>query len=139
MKARRKKQGKQKGKEFMDAVYEGYVRHVALRKWREVEAMLAEGLPAPEALKETGQFPERGRYRAIWEEAWRQRLRQVEPGPELLGLIEAAVSEAFEREVEERQRAGDRPLDEHPDFKRFVDGAFEQLFAEEAGTLEEID
>lgn len=139
MTERKKKRGKQKGKEFMDAVYAGYARYVALEKWREVEGMLEGGVPRELALAEAGRFPRRGEYRAIWEEAWRSHLDRAEPGVHLLGVIEAAVAEALERETEERKRRGDGPLDEHPHFRRFVDGALEQLFAEEAGTLEELE
>lgn len=135
----RKKRGKKKGKEFMDAVYEAYVRYVALTKWRDLEGMTAAGIAPMAALAQAGQFPERGRYRAIWEEVWQSRLGEAQPGPALLGLIETALSAALEREMEDRKRTRDRPVDEDPEFKGFVDRALDQLFAEEAGTLEEID
>ncbi|MFQ5898174.1 MAG: hypothetical protein ACE5JN_08000 [Candidatus Methylomirabilia bacterium] len=140
MRERRKKQpSKRKSKGFVDAVYDGYIRHVALSKWREVQGMLAAGTPAQVVLREVGQFPERGCYRAIWEECWQAHLRGREEASPLVGAIEALVRDALEREREERKRTGDRPLDEEADFKGFVDGAFEQLFAEEAGSLEEFD
>lgn len=139
MTERKKKRGKQKGKEFMDAVYAGYARYVTLARWRDVEGMVAAGTPRDLALSEAGRFPERGRYQAIWEEVWRGHIGRAGSDAELVGTIEAAVTEALERENEERKRTGDRPLDEHPDFRSFVDAAFQRLFAEEAGTLEEIE
>lgn len=140
MSERRKgKRGKKKGKEFMDAVYDAYVRYAALRKWQDVEGILATGTPAEAALKEAGHFPERGPYRAIWEDCWQSHVSGAEQESPMLGAIEAAVGDAVERETEERKRIGDRPLAEDPDFKRFVDSALDQLFAEEAGTLEELD
>ncbi|MFQ5830284.1 MAG: hypothetical protein ACE5JD_14170 [Candidatus Methylomirabilia bacterium] len=136
---RKQKGGKRKGKGFVDVVHDGFIRYTALRKWREVEGMIAAGTSTEVVLQEAGRFPERGRYRAIWEECWEAHVRREAQRSPLVGAIEAAVGEAVERETEERKRNGDRALDEGPDFKEFIDGAFERLFAEEAETLEELD
>ncbi|MBI4561439.1 MAG: hypothetical protein HY724_05290, partial [Candidatus Rokubacteria bacterium] len=68
MEERRKKKGERKrdraeGKEFMDAAREGFVRYVALEKWREIEDMRETlGFDWARAAKEAGQFPGRGPY-----------------------------------------------------------------------------
>lgn len=145
MEERRKKKGERKrdraeGKEFMDAAREAFVRYVALEKWREIEDMRETlGFDWARAAKEAGQFPGRGRYQALWVLRWEEQVLPdvagTDPG-QLFAALEAAIAAAVHDEVGERKSRGDRPLDEDPEYKAFLDLALERLFREQAGELE---
>jgi hypothetical protein len=72
----------------------------------------------------------------IWERRWKD---QVLPAAEVadraafFAVIEAAMRAALAEEQAARLDAGDRPLDEDPEYKRFVDAGLERLLSESAG------
>jgi hypothetical protein len=144
MEARRRKRGKQgrrKSKEFMDAALDAYMRHLALEKWRQViDLQDTLGVDPVEAVREAGRFPEWGPYRSIWERWWQTQVVDVAgalPAP-LLGCIEAAVQGALREEIEARRQQGDARLEDTLAYKAFLDHALDRLFAEEAGSIEEL-
>lgn len=141
---RKKKQGRSKAKEFLDAAFEAFARHCALEKWRETEDMRETlGFDAPRAVEEACTFLERGPYRHIWRRHWRAVVAPVAAtkgwGGDLFAAMEEAVAAAFREEIEERRRGGDRPIEEDPEYKAFLDCAMNQLFREAAGELERPD
>ena len=135
------KHGRSKAKEFMDAAPEAFVRDLALDRWRDYEALRETLGDARQALAEAGLFPGRGPYRPLWERIWREQV--VAPMPpldaRLFGVIEAAVSAALAEELTARQARGDRPLDEDPEYKAFIDRALGNLFIEAAGEIERFE
>ncbi|GIX46342.1 MAG: hypothetical protein KatS3mg131_0553 [Candidatus Tectimicrobiota bacterium] len=135
----RGKQGKRQGKEFMDAALDAYIRHLALEKWREVTDLQEALGPEPlQALRAAGDFAPRGPYRAIWERWWQAQVVEGEASAPLLGRIEAAVRGALHEERQARRQCGDVALEDTRDYKAFLDQALGQLFAEEAGAIEEL-
>lgn len=141
---RKKKRGRRRdraeGKEFMDAAREAFVRYVALDKWREIEDMRDTlGFDWSRAAAEAGQFPGRGPYHPLWVRRWREQVLPHATGTDrgrLFAAIEEAIAGAVEDEEGARRSRGDRPLDEDPEYKTFLDGALEKLFRETAGELE---
>lgn len=133
--------GRRKGKEFMDAALDAYVRHLALQKWREVtdrQETLGEG--ALQAVQAAGNFAGCGLYQEIWERWWDAEVVAVKGAPEtsLFGCIEAAIQGALTEEIDTRRERGDVPLEDGLAYKTFVDHALDRLFEEEAGSLEEL-
>ena len=138
---RRRGKGRRQGKEFMDAALDAYIRHLALQKWREVTDLQdTTELPIESAIRDCGDFSERGPYRDIWQRWW--RTAAVSPGSDpktsLFGGIEAAIQGALHEEVEARQHVGDVPIEDGLAYKAFIDHALDHLFEEEAGSLEEL-
>lgn len=131
--------GRRKSKEFMDAAKDAYVRHLALEKWREINDLQeSSGMSAKEAIREAGDFPERGWYRSIWNRRWESRvIPSLSPGA-LFEHIETMVREALDEEAEMRKGRGDLQIEDTPSYKRFIDHALERLFSEAAGTIEEL-
>jgi hypothetical protein len=121
----------------MDVVRDGFVRATALDRWRDIEGVresLACTLAA--AAAECGAFPARGHYRALWERRWADEVlpaAAADDVPALFAAIEAAVRAALAEEQAARAAQGDRPLDEDPEYKRFVDAGLERLLSESAG------
>ncbi|MGQ4809272.1 hypothetical protein NKDENANG_02687 [Candidatus Entotheonellaceae bacterium PAL068K] len=144
MQGRRRKRdtgGRRKSKEFMDAALDAYIRHLALEKWREVTDLQATlGMQMSQAVCEAGTFLERGAYRDIWERCWqRQVLTQVGLATgSIFGGIEAAVQQAVQEEIEARRGAGDVTVEDTRSYQTFVIRALDQLFEEEAGSIEEL-
>ena len=115
----------------MDTVRAAFIRWSALEKWRELDDLRATlGMSLEQALDEAGRFSNRGRYAPIWTERWKAEIRPegvgVGPG-EIYAAIEKAVAAALEDEESERKARGDRPLDEDPEYKAFVDRELETL------------
>jgi hypothetical protein len=124
----------------MDVVRDGFVRATALDRWRDIEGV-RESLACTlaQAAAECADFPTRRTYRGLWEARWRDEVlpaARAEDPATLYAAIEAAVRAALADEVAARQRAGDRPLDEDPEYKRFVDTGLERLLAESAAARE---
>jgi hypothetical protein len=123
---RKKRKGTLEASSFMDTVRDAFIRWVALEKWREVDDLRA-------TLGEAGHFLSRGRYRQIWVARWKADLRSeisgADPGS-LFAAIEKTVTAALAEEEAERKASGDRPLDEDPEYKGFVDTALERLLRE---------
>ncbi|ETW96556.1 MAG: hypothetical protein ETSY2_46180 [Candidatus Entotheonella gemina] len=133
--------GRRTGKGFMDAALDAYVRHLALEKWREVlDRQEALGESLPEAAQASGHFAGCGPYQDIWERWWRDEVVAVQETPDtsLFGCIEAAVQGALKEEIGTRKERGDAPLEDGLAYKMFIDRAMGRLFAEEAGSLEEL-
>ncbi|ETW97784.1 MAG: hypothetical protein ETSY1_21335 [Candidatus Entotheonella factor] len=133
--------GRRTGKGFMDAALDAYVRHLALEKWREVldrQEALEESLH--EAVQASGHFAGCGPYQDIWERWWQDEVVAVQEieGTSLFGCIEVAIQGALKEEIGTRQERGDAPLEDGLAYKMFIDRAMNRLFAEEAGSLEEL-
>jgi hypothetical protein len=141
-KKRRKRRGERvTGNAFMDTVRAAFVRWMALEKWREVEDLRATlGLDLEQAISEAGQFPGRGRYQPLWVTQWKAEVRPAATGEDSGGMfaaIERAVTAAAREEEAQRNLQGDRPLEEDPEYKAFVDRALERLLREgDLGTSE---
>lgn len=138
-KKRRRRRGRVQDSSFMDTVRPAFIRWLALEKWREIEDLRTTlGFDLAQALDEAGNFPNRGRYQRLWLARWKAEVRPevtgMDPGS-VFGAIEKAVAAAVEEEEAERKSRGDRPLDEDPEYKAFVDGALERLLGEGGGIL----
>ena len=137
---KRRRDGTPKSKEFMDAAREAFVRYVALEKWREIEDMRETlGFDWTRAAQEAGQFLGRGQYQPLWIRRWEEQVMPQAEGNDagqLFAAIETAIAAALRDEEEERRIHADRPLDEDPEYKAFIDAALENLFREQAGELE---
>jgi len=139
---RGKKGGRRKGKEFMDAALDGYIRDQALNKWREVDGLVAGAENhAGQALRESGDFLERGPYRDIWRRNGQEQIRGVrEPsGGTLFAMIEEAVRGAVLEEREARVRSEAPLLEDSPSYKEFIARIMELLLGEASGDIEELD
>ena len=132
---RRKRRGRARtsaeGTAFMDVAREAFVRATALDKWREVEDLrAAAGLDLRRAVEEAGRFPGRGPYASLWERRWAAEVAPPaapdDPG-ERFAAIERAVGAAVDDEREARRARRDRPFEEDPEYRRFLDDAFERL------------
>ncbi|MGH7399299.1 MAG: hypothetical protein ACRELW_17375 [Candidatus Rokuibacteriota bacterium] len=140
---RRKKRGKVKGKEFLDVAREAFVRHLALDKYREMEDMKATlDFDDAGAAEDACTFLERGPYRMIWRRHWQAIVVPAaaqSSGAALLPAVEQALSAALAEEEQARQAQGDRPLDEEPEYKRFIDRSMDRLHHEACGEIERLD
>jgi len=91
------------------------------------------------AAQEAGQFLGRGQYQLLWVRRWQEQVvsqaTEMDAG-RLFVAIETTIAAALRDEEEERRIRGDRPLDEDPEYKGFIDSALENLFKEQAGELE---
>jgi len=140
---RRPKRERVEGQSFMDVVREAFVRYVALEKWREVQDLRETlGLDAVGAAREAGTFLGRGPYGALWARRWEElvlpQAAATDPG-RLFAAVEGAVASALRDEEAERKLRGDRPLDEDPEYKAFVDAGLGRFLGEAAGGLEPIE
>ena len=137
-----RKRGRGRQAHFMDAALDGYIRDVALHRWREFEDLdEAFDHDTERALEEAGAFPQAGPYRGLWVDAWR---KHVWPGPEdrtvhLYGRMELAVREALLQERDERAARGDVAIEDTPGYKEFVARAMGRLLEEASGEIEELD
>ena len=140
---RGKKKGKRrKGKEFMDAVLDGYIRDQALHKWREVDGLVqGAGVGWGQALRDAAEFPEKGPYQDIWRQWWGREMPAGETPADdtVFASIEAAVRGAVLDEREERKRRADPLLEDSAQYKAFVSRAMENLLGEASGEIEEWD
>ena len=138
-----KKKGKRrKEKEFMDAVLDAYIRDQALHKWREVDGLVQGAqVERGQALRDAGEFPEKGPYQDLWRQWWGREVLAGEVPAEdtLFASIEAAVRGAVLDEREERKRRADPSLEDSAQYKAFVSGAMEKLLGEASGEIEEWD
>jgi hypothetical protein len=137
----KKKRGRRKGKEFMDAVHEAYLRHLVEEIWADLEGVLKTGTTGgSQEVKWITEFEERGPYKEIWQRAWRtyvpQPLESQPAGAIVLG-IEEAVEAASREEEAERQRRGDKSFFDEEQYHTFVSEALEKLFKEEHGSIED--
>jgi hypothetical protein len=142
-KKKKRKRGERRvgGDAFMDTVRAAFVRWMALEKWREVEDLRSTvGLDLAQAIREAGEFLGRGRYQALWVARWQREipleLADSDSG-KVFAAIERAVAAAVQDEEAERKLHGDRPIEEDPEYKAFVDRALERLLREgDLGTNE---
>jgi hypothetical protein len=138
MEPRKRKRGRRRerveGNAFMDTVRAAFIRWLALEKWREVEDLRATlGLDLGQAVKEAAHFPNRGRYQLLWVSRWKLEVCPDAAGKDsgsMFAAIERAVTTAVQEEEAERKSQGDRPLEEDPEYKAFVDRALERLLRE---------
>jgi|SoiMethySBSTD1v2_1073268.scaffolds.fasta_scaffold73225_3 hypothetical protein len=119
------------GNAFMDTVRAAFIRWMALEKWREVEDLRATlGFDLGQAVNEAAQFPSRGRYQLLWVSRWKldvcRDAAAQDPGS-LFAAIERAVGTAVQEEEAERKLQSDRPIEEDPEYKAFVDRNLERL------------
>lgn len=139
----RRPRGKVKGKEFLDAAREAFIRHLALEKYREMEDLKDTlGFDPVRAAEEACTFLERGPYRGIWRGHWRALVlpaAAATPGAELLPAMERALAAALDEEVTARAARGDRPIDEEPEYKGFIDANMERLHRDACGEIEQLD
>lgn len=135
-------EGRRRGRSAaLDETQAAFVRHVALERWRDWEA-LAETLGDPRrALAEAGVFLERGAYRAPWQRLWRERVVDAAPPLDaaLFAVIEDAVAAALAQEVAERRDRGDRPVEEDPEYRAFTDRVVARLLREAGAAIEPIE
>ncbi len=141
----KKKRGRRKGKEFMDAVHEAYLRYLVEEIWADLEGVLKTGKTGEALLHEAQwimEFEERGPYKEIWQRAWRsyvpRPLESQSTWAIVLGIGEA-VEVAAQQEEAERQRRGDKSFFDEGEYHSFVSDALGKLFREEHGSLEEAD
>jgi hypothetical protein len=124
----------------MDVTRQAFVRHLALDKWREIEDMRETlGFDWARAAEEACQFLSRGTYAPLWVRKWQSDVLPATPAGDpgkIFAAIERALAGALRAEEEERRNRGDRPLDEDPEFKAFVDQGVEKLLRQQAGELE---
>jgi len=128
----RKRRGERvTGNAFMDTVRPAFIRWLALEKWREVEDLRATlGFDLKQALEEAGRFPARGPHEPLWAAQWRREVCSELSGQDsgsVFAAIERAVTAALEQEEAQRRLVGDRPLEEDPEYKSFVDRNLERL------------
>ena len=124
----------------MDAAREAFVRYLALEKWREMDDMRETlGFDWARAARESARFFNRGPYQPLWTRRWEEQVLPETAGKDpgkLFAAIEESLAAALRDEEEERRARGDRPLDEDPEYKSFLDASLERLFREQAGELE---
>ncbi len=139
----KKKRGRRKGKEFMDAVHEAYLRHLLEEIWADLERVLKTGTTGgSQEAKWISEFEERGPYKEIWQRAWRTYVPQPlesQPAWSIVLGIEETVEAASREEEAERQRRGDKSFFDEEQYHTFVSEALEKLFKEEHGSIEEED
>ena len=134
MEPRKRKRGRRErvgGNAFMDTVRPAFIRWLALEKWREVEDLRGTlGFDLEQALEAAGQFLNRGRHQRLWETQWKREVCSESRGKDsgdVFAAIERAVAAAVQQEEAERKLSGDRPLEEDPEYKAFVDRNLERL------------
>jgi hypothetical protein len=142
-KKKKKEKGRRKGKEFMDAVHEAYLRHLVEEIWADLEGVLKTGTTGgSQEAKWITEFEERGPYKEIWQRAWRtyvpQPLESQTPWAIVIG-IEETVEAASREEEAERQRRGDKSFFDEEQYHTFVSEALGKLFKEEHGSIEDDD
>ena len=134
------RQERVQGQSFMDVTRQAFVRHLALDKWREIEDMRETlGFEWARAAEEACQFLSRGPYAPLWVRQWQSDVLPAAPAGDpgkVFAAVERAVAGALRAEEEERRNRGDRPLDEDPEYKAFVDQGIEKLLRQQAGELE---
>ena len=139
----KKKRGRRKGKEFMDAVHEAYLRHLLEEIWADLEGVLKTGTTGgSQEAKWITEFEERGPYKEIWQRAWRTYVPQPlesQPAWAIVLGIEETVEAASREEEAERQRRGDKSFFDEEQYHTFVSEALEKLFKEEHGSIEDDD
>jgi hypothetical protein len=135
---RRRTEGRRQGQSAaLDETQAAFVRHLALERWRDYEA-LAETLGEPRrALAEAGEFLGRGAYRGLWERLWHTRLVTAAPplDARLFAAMESTLAAALDEEIAARRSRGDRSLEEDPEYRAFVDQAVRRLLTEAGAAI----
>lgn len=138
---RGRKKKRRKGKEFMDAALDAFIRDQALRKWREVDGLVAgANIDWKQAVRSSADFPEKGPYQEFWRRWWQERVIDTFGDTEihLMALIEEAVRGAVLEEREERKHLQDALLEDSGSYKEFISRAMEKLLFESSGEIEEF-
>ena len=140
---KRKRRERVEGSSFMDVARQAYTRHLALERWRDLEALReANGCDWPTAVSEMESFPERWPYHEAWARRWREHVVPAASSADaslLFASIEAAVVAALADEDAERAARGDRPLDLDPGYIAFLDSALGKLASQSSDTLERLE
>ena len=139
-KYRRKKRGKSKNKEFMDAALDAFIRDQSLQKWHEVDGLRTGAeIDASQAVKSSSEFMVKGPYREIWRRWWQQEVIDKEQGTieTLFAQIEKSVTGAVLEEREERKRYPDSLLEDSFEYKELIARQMEHLLFEAGGEIEE--
>ncbi len=136
------KQGRKKGKEFIDNVDEAYTDQISMSAWREVEAVLASSSSFEAGigqLRSHGDFMHRGEYAPIWRKNWEKAIGLVELAanyPERLGIVRDAVTKSVNEENEARALAGQPPVVDEEEGQKFIDYAIDRIIEEADGEIE---
>ena len=132
---------KRRGTQFIDVAFDGYIRYLALDKWRIIdEAISLNGLSMEQAYQEAGDFQERGPYAPLWTRRWAvQKAASVESSAHPLAWIETALRSALEEEREARKAKADPSIEDTLHYKAFMDQAMESLLEEASGEIEEFE
>jgi len=137
---RRKRRERVEGSSFMDVARQAYARHLALERWRDVEALReTNGFDWSTAVGEMAEFPERWPYHGAWTQRWGEHVVEAAAGADaaaIFAAIEAATVAALADEEAARAARGDRPLDLDPAYLAFLDRALGTLEKQAADTLE---
>ena len=137
-----KRKGKRRGAHFMDAAMEGFVRDLALHKWREIEGLLGDPeLELPQVLEMAGQFMVFGAYHGLWEKHWKSHLSDLGDISEgkLYEKVEQAIREALYEERELRIKAGGETVEDTRLYQEFVARAMGVLYEETEGEMEMME
>src|SRR5574341_804235 len=138
-KRRDRREDRVQGQSFMDLARQAFVRYVSLEKWREIEDLRETlGFDWARAAEEACQFLSRGSYAPLWIQQWRAHVLpaagQGDPG-NLFSGVEQAIAAALQEEEAARKTRRDRPLEEEPEYKGFLDTAVERLAQQSAAEL----
>jgi len=134
--------GKRRRSQFIDVVFDGYIRDMALTKWREIDDLASvNGLTPQAAVEEAGVFPVRGSYAGVWSRVWGEHFNAENPvaatTPEAIFMrIEGAVREALTEEQAQRKARGEGDLEDTLHYKAFIDRAMENLLEDAHGEIE---
>ena len=123
----------------MDAAMDGYIRDLALHKWREVDDLLdTAGLKLADAVDSAGSFLERLPYHGLWERAWRSELkgRGRLTRDNLMERIEGAIRAALTEERRLRIDEGVATIEDTRHYQAFVERAMGRLLEEAGGEIE---
>ncbi len=142
MESQRRRGRKRRNQHFIDVAMDGYIRDIALEKWREVEDLMdAAGLSRPRAFAAAGEFADRDPYAEPWRRWWREHVKAQAPADDgvLIASIEHAVRGALTEERQARAEQGAPSMEDTQHYKAFVDRAMEHLLSEADGEIEELD
>ena len=133
---------RRQGRHFMDAAMDGYIRDLALDKWREVDDMVDTlDKPLHEAV-DAVDFIDREPYRKLWMRWWQAEVlghKAHLSTDNLMERIEAAARGALRDEREQRLADGAPTIEDTAQYQAFVSRAMGVLLEEAQGEIEDIE